>query len=265
MDKHASSSHSHPKTPTHAMSTSKGPSPASAELAQNVWIKDSEESILDSIANWTRAPLCTSQFPGKVASYSAVEGTEKDIPYNLGLIYEQYGPLSLRYEGCDGLARHWVAGWDTNSISGPVWKVMICVVMKKRLPGQSPVFDRLSPSIKSGSDSEEENEKRYLEDSIDDSDADVMRNSANLSLSLGNQSEIDPEWNGKKRSIMVESESYSDGENIEKKDQDTTDWVNVSSGGMDDDEWLLRPNDVPSLMKDAGDLLLDGFKALRKL
>ena len=119
--------------------------------------------------------------------------------------------------------------------------------------------------IRSGSDSEEENEKRYLEDSIDDSDADVMRNSANLSLSLGNQSEIDPEWNGKKRSIMVESESYSDGENIEKKDQDTTDWVNVSSGGMDDDEWLLRPNDVPSLMKDAGDLLLDGFKALRKL
>lgn len=117
--------------------------------------------------------------------------------------------------------------------------------------------------IRSGSDSEEENEKRYLEDSIDDSDADAMRNSANISI--GNQSEIDPEWNGKKHSIMVESESYSDGENIKKKDQDTADWVNVSSGGMDDDEWLLRPNDVPSMIKDAGDLLLDGFKALRKL
>ena len=118
-------------------------------------------------------------------------------------------------------------------------------------------------SVRSGSDSEDGNEKRYLEDSIDESDADAMRNSANISI--GNQSEFDPEWNEEKRSIMVESESYYNRENIKKKNQDTADWVDVSIGGMDDDEWLLRPNDVPSMFKNAGDLLLDGFKALRKL
>ena len=48
-------------------------------------------------------------------------------------------------------------------------------------------------------------------------------------------------------------------ENNEENDQERADWVDVSSGGVDDGDWI-RPNDLRSVVKDAGRLLLDGFR-----
>ena len=28
------------------------------------------------------------------------------------LIYQRYGSIEMRYEGCDTMAQHWVSGWE---------------------------------------------------------------------------------------------------------------------------------------------------------
>lgn len=87
MDGHASSSPSHPKTPTDATSTKKEVSSASVEQTSNTWIKDMEGGILKACANWKRAEFCTSVFPNNIARYDANEGTEKDLTHALVSIY----------------------------------------------------------------------------------------------------------------------------------------------------------------------------------
>lgn len=51
------------------------------------------------------------------------------------------------------------------------------------------------------------------------------------------------------------------GKEGEKKDMERADWVDVSSGGVDDGDWMM-PNNIPSLAKDAGRLFLDAFRKL---
>lgn len=55
-------------------------------------------------------------------------------------------------------------------------------------------------------------------------------------------------------------------ENNEENDQDSldsnsADWVDVSSGGVDEGDWAM-PNDLQARVKDAGRLLVEGFRKL---
>ena len=51
------------------------------------------------------------------------------------------------------------------------------------------------------------------------------------------------------------------GKEGEERDMEMGDWVDVSSGGFDDGDWMM-PNDIPSRAKDAGRLFLDAFRKI---
>ena len=63
----------------------------------------------------------------------------------------------------------------------------------------------------------------------------------------------------------LEKDSLYSDEVEEKEDSDRgsdrSEWVDVNSGGVDDGEWLSSST-IPSLARDAGRMLLDGFRKL---
>ncbi|KAM0796971.1 hypothetical protein BDR22DRAFT_975693 [Usnea florida] len=224
----ASPAHPHQMTSTYAIFINEKTSSTSVKQAQNSWVEGNTERLLRAIGNWKKAPLGVSMCSRAVTRYSAIEGTEKDLRYTLHLIYKQHGPLDLHYRGCDTLAQHWVSGWDKSTRSTSAQRIHMCVDMGKRLPGQSPALDKLEAMIQNDSDEEEEI-REHAKDKEEDEEKDEE----------GNEDQ--------------------GGEDGEEKDMEMADWVNVSSGGVDDGDWMM-PNEIPSKAKDAGRLFLDAFR-----
>ena len=54
--------------------------------------------------------------------------------------------------------------------------------------------------------------------------------------------------------------NFEEGLN-EESDSERADWVDVNSGGVDDGDWMT-PNNRAAMVKDAGRMLLDGFRKL---
>lgn len=97
----------------------------SAEDAQKkAWVEDNRRDLFNAFAIGRKL----DPFPHKdIEVFSAVEGTDADLRRVLNNIYEKYGPLTMFDKGVDGLARHWVVGYQSMRGTQTVQKVMLYV------------------------------------------------------------------------------------------------------------------------------------------
>ena len=152
----------------------------------------------------------------------------------------------------------------------------MCVEMRERLPGQSPALDKLEAMIQyvfhkrllSCLYVRETTTRRHVlllwelqlckcEGKKIDKPKNSIRNDSD------EEKEVEKHEKDKEEYDEEDEEDGEDqgGKEGEEKDMEMADWVDVSSGGVDDGDWMM-PNDIPSLAKDAGRLFLDAFRKL---
>ncbi|KAF6229828.1 hypothetical protein HO173_011258 [Letharia columbiana] len=97
----------------------------SAEDAQKkAWVEDNRRDLFNAFATCRKVDLSSHK---NIEVFSAVEGTDEDLRKSLNNIYEKYGPLTMFDKGVDGLARHWVVGYQSMRGTQTVQKVMLYV------------------------------------------------------------------------------------------------------------------------------------------
>ena len=145
----------------------------------------------------------------------------------------------------------------------------MCVEMRERLPGQSPALDKLEAMIQYVFHKRllfcfyvrETTTRRHV---LLVCELQVCKCEGKkidkLKTSIRNDSDEEEEVE-KYAKDKEEDNKDQGGEGGEEKDIEMADWVNVSSGGVDDGDWMI-PNSIPSLAKDAGRLFLDAFRKL---
>ncbi|KAF6229829.1 hypothetical protein HO173_011259 [Letharia columbiana] len=121
MNDHASSSRSPPKTSTDADRSSD--ESASVSLEQELaawgngyqaWVDRNLQSLLKDFVTGKKSKIGVAMCPNTVTRCIAKEGTDEDLRFILGKIYQTYGPIRMYYKGCDTLANHWVTGWEVS-------------------------------------------------------------------------------------------------------------------------------------------------------
>lgn len=137
--------------------------------------------------------------------------------------------------------------------------MMLCVIMDEILPGQLPVLERLGRGRQAGpdQDSGEENDQGSV-DSYEEKNEETKRDILNTYEEYYGDKDHDSPCFSEENN---EENDQDSPDSNEEKDQERADWVDVSSGGVDDGDWI-RPNNLQSVVKDAGRLLLDGFRKL---
>ena len=82
----ASSSHSHPKTQKSHVNLPTNPQkqdPAAGEKGQKAWTDRNLENLLAAFGKGKRSKIGITLCPKSVIRCIAIEGTEKDLPWNL--------------------------------------------------------------------------------------------------------------------------------------------------------------------------------------